>query len=69
MLLMKLFYFIHPADGSQPKIQGPIYTPDQAQPGTDNKEFLANFVANQLKTAFPNLQQYVDPPEQCEQGS
>jgi exportin-1 len=57
MLLMKLFYFIHPADGSQPKIQGPIYTPDQAQPGTDNKEFLANFVANQLKTAFPNLQQ------------
>lgn len=59
MLLMKLFYFIHPADGTQPKIQGPIYTPDQAQAGTNNREFLGNFVANLLQNAFPNLQAYV----------
>ncbi|ODA82070.1 hypothetical protein RJ55_00575 [Drechmeria coniospora] len=56
MLLMKLFYFIHPADGMQPKIQGPIYMPDQAQAGTSNKEFLGNSVATLLRNAFPNLQ-------------
>lgn len=59
MLLMRLFYFVFPADGSAPKIQGPIYTDGQAQPGTDNREFLANFVANLLRSAFPNLQPYV----------
>ena len=52
-------YFIHPADGSQPKISDVIYSPDQAQAGTSNREFLGNFVANQLRTAFPNLQVYV----------
>jgi exportin-1 len=57
MVLMKLFYFVHPADGSTPKIQGPIYTEEQAQSGTNNREFLANFVANLLQNAFPNLQQ------------
>lgn len=59
MLLMKLFYFIHPADGTQPKIQGPIYMPDQAQAGTSNREFLAASVATLLQNAFPNLQSYV----------
>jgi exportin-1 len=61
MLLMKLFYYINPADGSQPKIQGPIYSPDQAAAGTDNREFVANFVANLLQNAFRNLQAYVSP--------
>lgn len=56
MLLMRLFYFVSPADGTTAKIQGPIYPPDQAQAGTGNKEFLANFVAAQLRNAFPNLQ-------------
>ncbi len=56
MLLSRMFYFVHPADGSQPKIQGPIYPPDQAPVGTSNKDFLASFVANLLQTAFPNLQ-------------
>ncbi|WKT49207.1 Exportin-1, C-terminal [Fusarium oxysporum f. sp. vasinfectum] len=30
--------------------------PDQAQAGTDNREFVANFVANLLQNAFRNLQ-------------
>jgi len=55
-LLSRMFYFVSPADGSVPKIQGPIYPPDQAPAGTDNKEFLAGFVANLLQNAFPNLQ-------------
>ncbi len=56
MLIMRMFYFVAPADGSPPKIQGPIYGSDQAQPGTANKEFLANFVASTLRNAFSNLQ-------------
>jgi exportin-1 len=59
MLLSRMFYLVHPADGTSPKIQGPIYTPDQAPAGTSNKEFLAGFVANLLQNAFPNLQPYV----------
>ncbi|KAL2143919.1 hypothetical protein VTI28DRAFT_9907 [Corynascus sepedonium] len=55
MLLMRLFYFVHPADGTQPRIQGPIYQPDQAQPGTGNREFLGNFVSTLLQNAFANL--------------
>lgn len=55
MLLMRMFYFAQPADGTPPKIQGPVYSADQAQPGTDNREFLANFVGNLLKNAFANL--------------
>lgn len=55
LLLMRLFYFVHPADGSTPKIQGPVYI-DQAPPGTSNKEFLTEFVGNRLRNAFPNLQ-------------
>ncbi|KAG9257713.1 CRM1 C terminal-domain-containing protein [Emericellopsis atlantica] len=56
MVLMKLFYYVQPADGTQPKIQGPIYTPEQATAGTSNKEFLSNYVGNLLQNAFPNLQ-------------
>ena len=56
LLLMKMIWLVAPSDGTAPKIQGPIYQPDQAQPGTSNKEFLANYVANLLKTAFSNLQ-------------
>lgn len=56
LVLMKLFYFVHPADGSAAKIQGPIYSPEQATAGTNNREFLANFVANLLQNAFTNLQ-------------
>ncbi|KAK4133063.1 hypothetical protein BT67DRAFT_443428 [Trichocladium antarcticum] len=54
-LLMRLFNFVHPSDGTQPKIQGPIYQPDQAQPGTSNREFLGNFVSTLLQNAFGNL--------------
>jgi exportin-1 len=54
-LLMLLFNFVQPADNSPPKIQGPIYAPDQAQPGTSNREFLSNYVSNLLRNAFPNL--------------
>ncbi|KAI9739393.1 MAG: Karyopherin transporter [Claussenomyces sp. TS43310] len=57
MLLAKMFYLVHPADGTVAKIQGPIYTPDLGVPmGTSNKDFLANFVGELLQTAFPNLQ-------------
>ncbi|KAI6250221.1 Exportin-1 [Erysiphe necator] len=56
MLLSRMFYFVHPADGATPKIQGPIYQPSQAPVGTSNKEFLGGFVATLLQNAFPNLQ-------------
>jgi exportin-1 len=55
-LLARMFYFVNPADGTVPKIQGPIYTPDQAPTGTSNQDFLTNFVAGLLQNAFPNLQ-------------
>jgi exportin-1 len=54
-LLSRMFYFVNPGDGTQPKIQGPIYPPDQAPSGTSNKDFLGGFVANLLQTAFTNL--------------
>lgn len=57
MLLMKLFYYIHPADATQPKITGPIYTPDLAAAGTSNREYLSDNVAKLLRVAFPNLQE------------
>jgi len=50
MLLSRMFWLVG-AD----KIQGPIYTPDLAAPGTSNKDFLQNFVGNLLANAFPNL--------------
>ncbi|KAK6598071.1 exportin [Botrytis cinerea] len=55
-LLARMFYFVHPADGTAPKIQMPIYVQDQAPPNTSNKDFLTNFVASLLQNAFPNLQ-------------
>ncbi|KAI6368810.1 hypothetical protein MCOR25_004553 [Pyricularia grisea] len=55
-LLMRMFYFVQPSDGSTPKIQGPVYQPDQAPAGTSNREFLSNFVGNLLRNAFSNLQ-------------
>src|SRR5689334_3563092 len=48
LVLMKLFYCVHPADDTTPKIQGPIYNADQAPSGTGNREFLSNFVVNLL---------------------
>lgn len=51
MLLARMFYFV-----SEDKISEPIYTPEQAQAGTSNKDFLRDFVANLLSSAFPNLQ-------------
>ncbi|KAK3314975.1 CRM1 C terminal-domain-containing protein [Apodospora peruviana] len=55
MLLMRMMYFVQPADSSVPKIQGPIYQPDQAQAGTSNREFLGTFISTLLRNAFPNL--------------
>ncbi|KAI0541692.1 CRM1 C terminal-domain-containing protein [Xylaria digitata] len=55
LLLMRMFYFVLPADGTAPKIQGPVYI-DQAPAGTSNKDFLAGFVGQLLRNAFPNLQ-------------
>lgn len=40
MLLMRIFYFMQPANGTAPKIQGPIYQPDQAQAGTSSRELV-----------------------------
>ena len=51
MLLARMFYFIESS-----KVTEPIYTPEQANPGTSNKDFLRSFVGNLLQTAFPNLQ-------------
>lgn len=59
MLLMRMFYFVHPADGTPPKIQGPIYQADQAQAGSSNRDFLAQFVSTLLHNAFPNLTRFV----------
>lgn len=54
-LLARMFYLVSPADGSPPKIQGPVYTQDMAPPGTSNRDFLSNYIANILQTAFTNL--------------
>ncbi|KAI0479057.1 CRM1 C terminal-domain-containing protein [Xylariaceae sp. FL0804] len=55
LLLMRMFYFVLPADGQAPRIQGPVYL-DQAPAGTSNKDFLADLVGRLLRNAFPNLQ-------------
>jgi len=52
MLLSRMFFFIESG-----KVQDPIYPPDQVTPGTSNKEFLQEYVANLLQTAFKNLQE------------
>ncbi len=51
MLLAKMFNLVESG-----KIQEPIYSPEQAQAGTTNKDFLREFVGNLLQNAFPNLQ-------------
>lgn len=56
MLLMRMFYFVLPADNTVAKIQGPIYQDGQATAGTSNRDFLGNFVGSLLQTAFTNLQ-------------
>ncbi|KAI1914616.1 Karyopherin transporter [Ophidiomyces ophidiicola] len=52
MLLSRMFYFV-----AADKIQQPIYSADQAPMGTPNREFLQQYVANLLQTAFKNLQE------------
>lgn len=52
MLLSRMFYFIESG-----KVQGPIYSPEQAPPGTSDKDFLQEYVANLLQNAFKNLQE------------
>ena len=56
MLLMKLFYFIFPADNTVPKIQGYIFTPDKSEGQSNNKDYLTVYVGKVLSNAFPNLQ-------------
>ena len=51
MLLARMFWLV----GAN-KISGPIYSVEQATPGTSNRDFLQNFVATLLSNAFPNLQ-------------
>ena len=51
LLLARMFYLV----GAE-KIRGPIYSEEQAQPGTNNRDFLQTFVAGLLSNAFPNLQ-------------
>lgn len=41
MLLMRMFYFVQSAGGAVPKIQGPIYQPNQAQAGTSSRELVS----------------------------
>ena len=51
MLLARMFQLVE--NGT---ITEPIYSPEQAQQGTSNKDFLRDFVANLLQNAFANLQ-------------
>ncbi|KAI7977274.1 hypothetical protein EIK77_004690 [Talaromyces pinophilus] len=55
MLLSRMFYFVESG-----KIQEPIYSPEQAPAGTSNKDFLQEYVASLLQSAFKNLQEYVN---------
>jgi exportin-1 len=54
MLLSRMFYFVESG-----KIQDPVYSPEQAPPGTPNKDFLQEYVASLLQSAFKNLQEWV----------
>ncbi|KAL2051606.1 hypothetical protein ABVK25_008020 [Lepraria finkii] len=51
LLLSRMFYFVESG-----KISEPVYTPEQAQAGTTNRQFLTEFIGNLLQNAFPNLQ-------------
>ncbi|KAB8606234.1 hypothetical protein FH972_025864 [Carpinus fangiana] len=50
-LLARMFHLVEIG-----KIQGPIYSPDQASAGTSNHDFLKNFTQTLLTNAFSNLQ-------------
>lgn len=50
-LLAKMFWLV-----DSKKLQGPVYTADQAPSGTPNDVFLRQFVGSLLSNAFPNLQ-------------
>lgn len=52
MLLMRMFYFVQPADETAPKIQGPIYQPDQAQAGTSSRKLVSCDVWLQISRCF-----------------
>ena len=47
-----MFWFVESG-----KIQEPLYNPDQAQPGTSNKQFVSQFTATLLQQAFQNLKE------------
>ena len=52
MLLARMFQFLQSG-----KITEPLYTPEQAQPGTPNKQFVEQYTAKLLQTAFQNLKE------------
>jgi exportin-1 len=54
MLLLTLFGL-----AQTDKIQAPLYTEGQASPGTNNPDFLSEFVSNLLMNAFNHLKPYV----------
>jgi exportin-1 len=51
LLLSRMFYFVDSG-----KVHAPLYTPGQAPAGTSNSEFLREYVAGLLRTAFSHLQ-------------
>ena len=56
-LLSRMFYFVESG-----KLTEPVYRPEQAPPGTSNKDFLRGFIATLLQSAFTNLQTSVPLP-------
>jgi len=52
MLLARMFQLVETN-----KISQPLYQPDQAAPGTSNKQYVSEFTANLLQRAFPNLKE------------
>ncbi|KAK7897253.1 Karyopherin transporter [Exophiala xenobiotica] len=52
MLLARMFQLVEAN-----KISQPLYQNGQAAPGTSNKQFVTEFTANLLQTAFSNLQE------------
>jgi exportin-1 len=52
MLLARMFQLI----GSG-KISSPVYQPDQAAPGTPNRQFVQQYTVNLLQQAFQNLKE------------
>ncbi|RVX76150.1 Exportin-1 [Exophiala mesophila] len=52
MLLARMFQLVE-----QNKISQPLYQPDQAAPGTSNKQYVSDFTARLLQNAFSNLKE------------